>query len=96
MNKSRLGRRLEKLEAKVVALRFGCVCVDDIERAARGNMRPTDLQTLEQAMTCEPQDFTSAQRAVWNRWEKLRAEAIEEASGGANVVILLSTDDSRL
>lgn len=75
---------------------FRCVCANDIDEAAKAKMRPSDLVTLGEAMTRSPEDFTSAHRAVWNRWEAARTDAIQEAGAGAAFLIMLSADECRL
>ena len=96
MNRTSLSRRLQRLEAKAVALSFVFVCADDIGHAAKAKMRPSDLGTLREAMANSPEDFTPAHRAVWNRWKTARANAIQEARAGAGFLIMLSAADCRV
>jgi hypothetical protein len=95
MTRISLDRRLQRLETKEVVRSFRCVCVTKIDEAAKAKLRPSDLVTLQEAMTRSPEDFTQAHRAVWNRWEAARAEAIQEAGAGAAFLIVLSPDECR-
>jgi hypothetical protein len=91
-NRASLNKRLQELKAKTVVRSFRIVCVDDINQAAKVKMRPADLDILQQAAICKPEDLASAQRAVWNRWQAARAEAIQEVRAGAAFVVVLSDD----
>jgi hypothetical protein len=96
MNRRSFAKRLEKLEAREVALSYRCARLDDIEQAAKAKMRLSDLETLEEALARRPEDFTAAQRTVWARWEFARAEAVREAAGDATFLLTLSADDWNL
>jgi len=96
MNKTSLNRRLKKLESRVATPTFACVRGDEVERRARTTMRPSDLETLDQVLSCRPESCTSAQRAVWNRWKKARGQALLEVTGGAAVVVVLRGADCTL
>ena len=89
-------QRLKKLETKAFKPIYACVRIDDIDAISKAKMGSADLELLEQAMAIPPDEFTRAQRTVWNRYEAARREAVNELAPGANCVIMVNSDDSRL
>jgi len=97
MNRT-LKKRLQKLESdrNGISNTIRCVRTEDLDRTAKANMRPADLEILEEAMRLQSEEFSAKQEAVWNRWKIARANAVNEAADGAPFVIALDAIQSRL